>query len=614
MELLYLWINNFRSIQQEGFNFGGKYSFDFDYETGRLFCEDNDLFIEDFYGPKIKNVTALIGKNGSGKSTFLDFIKLNISVDIGVTNLSYLCLFKEKDREEIFIYNSTRKDLILPKDKEELFALAPNGRIDGDLASLRYLTAFIFYSPVLDFNYDPEYSPFDISSTNLLRNIKSSDFQASSSILDDLILKDVRSQLRFASNYSNILPFELPEELIMNPNPLDEGSITRHYNLKEDSFIPILHEFGEIIKADLYEKRGERELYYTEISASLFWHTIRHLLASNHKTKLSKFLSKGSFESTSNNPTWELLEYIYREESVNQSLPSWELIHVFFNQLHEMEEENVMYYFWARFNFEIRPQQKFNKVDKLLQVYSQLSVVGDFLRFNWPGLSSGQQSLYAMFARFYQIKEELKSFVSEKSDLRVSLHGMPSFKGAPDVIVMLDEGESHLHPQWQKEYIKVVTQYLPDIIGVPKIQMILASNSPFLISDLPHYNVVFLDEEEGKTKVQKKVATTFAANIHELLSQSFFLDSTIGRVAENKINEIIQWLNQDQEMTSDQTEYVNKVIRLIDDPLVQDKLLQLLSLKIENNNWEEYLLVQQRKLIDEKLNRIQKNRGNAENL
>lgn len=614
MELLYLWIENYRSIKQQGFNFGGRYTFDFDYKTGKLSCEDNSLFINDFFGSKVKNITALIGKNGSGKSTFLDFIKQNISFDIGRTNLRYLCLFKVNDRKEIFIYNSTRKKIKLPKDKKHLFSNAPEGRIDGDLVSLRNLTAFIFYSPILDFNFYPEHSPFDISSTNLLREIEPSEFQATSkNSLDYLIYKDVRSQLHFASHYSKILPFDLPEELIMNPNPLDEGAITRQFNFEEDSFIPVLNEYRKIIKNDLYERRGERELYYTEIYESIFWHTIRYLLVSDHKAELLKFLSKNSFKSTTNNPTRELLTLIYAEKSLNKFLPAWSLIQEFFDLLRSLEEEEIMYYFWARFNFKIRPEQNFKKVDSLLKVYFQLSVVGDFLRFNWPGLSSGQQSIFFMFSRFYQLKEELIEFVRKKNESRVQVHGMSSFKGKPEVIIMLDEGESHLHPQWQKEYIDLISKYLPDIIGVPKIQIILASNSPFLISDLPQYNVIFLEEEEEGTKVQQIAATTFAANIHELLSQSFFLDSTIGRVAENKINEVIQLLNQDEELSFDQVEYVKKVIRLVNDPLVQDKLLQLLSIKIENHNWEEYLLIQQRKLIDEKLNRIHKNRGNAEN-
>jgi len=613
MELLYIWIDNFRSIKQQGFNFGGKYTFSFDCENDKLFCEENSLFIKDFFGSKIKNVTALIGKNGSGKSTFLDFIKLNISADIGGTNLSYLCLFKIEGREEIFIYNSTRKKLKLPKGKEKLFAIAPKGRIDGDLASLRYLTAFIFYSPILDFNYNTQYSQFDISTTNLLRDMKLSEFQASSCTLDDLILKEVKSQLYFASNYSNILPFKLPETLIMSPNLLNEKAITRHYNknIENDFFnLKIYQQYREIIKTDLYEKRSKRELHYTEISESIFWHSIHYLLLSNKKAELSNFLSKNSFDSTSKNPTWELLKNLYTEESVNKFLPRWTLIESFFNQLRDMNED-VLYYFWARFNFEINPLRNFKKVDKLLSVYSQLSVVGDFLRFNWSGLSSGQQSLFAMFARFYQIKDKLKSFVEEKSNNRVSIHGMSPFKGNPEVVIMLDEGESHLHPQWQKEFINIITEYLPDIIGVSKIQLILASNSPFLISDLPHYNVVFLDEKNGKTKVKETPLSTFAANIHDLLSQSFFLDSTIGSLAENKINEVIQWLNQDQELTTEQADYLHKVLKLIDDLPVQDKLLQMLSLKIENNNWDEYLLKQQRKLIDEKLNRIRKNRDNA---
>src|SRR5690606_15042422 len=198
------------------------------------------------------------------------------------------------------------------------------------------------------------------------------------------------------------------------------------------------------------------------------------------------------------------------------------------------------------------------------------------------------------------------------SDNRVNVHHMSPFIDKPDIVIMLDEAESHLHPQWQKEFIHIITKYLPDIIGTSKIQIILATNSPFLISDLPHYNVIFLEQDqEGMTKVMDTITSTFSANIHELLNQSFFLDSTIGRLAENKINNIINLLNSEQNLSLKQTAEIKALIKLIDDSFIQDKLIQMLSLKMDRNTWDEDMLEQQKKRIDEKLKKIRKNKGNA---
>ena len=63
--------------------------------------------------------------------------------------------------------------------------------------------------------------------------------------------------------------------------------------------------------------------------------------------------------------------------------------------------------------------------------------------------------------------------------------------------------------------------------------IILATHSPFLLSDIPHSNVLCLGENT------MSVEGTLGANIIELLGNSFFLSSVIGNVASNEIREIV---------------------------------------------------------------------------
>lgn len=602
MEIQYLWIKNFRSIEKQGFNFGGKYIFDFDYKNGNLFFEENNQFIPDFFGSKTSNVTALIGANGSGKSTVLDFIKLNISHDIGITNLHFLCLYKEKGRSEIFIYNSTGKKLKLPKGKESLFHTTDRGYIDGHIGSLLFPTAFVFYSPSIDFNYDQEFTSIDLSTTHLLKKSEDSEYSHGKNSFYELAHNEMKMQLSFASRYKRILPFLLPEELHMNPNFFKETKITRSLKLG-DKLISELTKWGGVIDAEIYELRGQLLQETVEIYKALFWHTINFLLKTIPSGDIRVALEKQTIKKS--NATWELLRNLYSNESF--LLPQWLQVESFFEILTKLEDEEIMYYFFARFNFKIRPTRNFQKIDALLNTYYDISVVGDFLRFYWSGLSMGEQSIFSMFARFYDARHEIKDkFMSYINDCRVNVWKMPRFEGKPDVVILMDEGEVHLHPQWQKEFVYNLVNYLPNIINVPKIQLILASNSPFLISDLPNHNVVFLESKKEKTIVQKKQPISFASNIHELLANSFFLDIPIGKFAENKINEVINSLNEEKDLSSEKVKYIHKIIRLIDDTTIQNKLIQLFALKIEGDDWEQHSLEHQRKIIDEKLNNLKK--------
>ena len=75
MELLYIWIENFKNIKKQGFNFSSKYWFEFDYKKNELICKKNENYLpKDFFGDNIKNITAIVGENGSGKTSLIEFI------------------------------------------------------------------------------------------------------------------------------------------------------------------------------------------------------------------------------------------------------------------------------------------------------------------------------------------------------------------------------------------------------------------------------------------------------------------------------------------------------------------------------------------------------------
>lgn len=75
MELLYIWIDSYKNIHRQGFNFSPKYRFDFVPTTfekdevlgGNLTCTENKDFPDNFFDKGISNVTAIVGEMGVGK-------------------------------------------------------------------------------------------------------------------------------------------------------------------------------------------------------------------------------------------------------------------------------------------------------------------------------------------------------------------------------------------------------------------------------------------------------------------------------------------------------------------------------------------------------------------
>ena len=151
-------------------------------------------------------------------------------------------------------------------------------------------------------------------------------------------------------------------------------------------------------------------------------------------------------------------------------------------------------------------------------------------------------------------------------------------------VVMIDEVETSFHPQWQKDFLYYLLKFIEELkLNDFYSHLILVTHSPFIISDLPKENIIFLDKDEnGKCKVVdglKEKKETFGANIHTLLSDSFFMeDGFIGKFAESKINEVINYLNNKKSKINTDEE-AQKIINIIGEPIIKKELQRMLDSK-----------------------------------
>jgi len=83
MELVYLWVEDYKNIKKQGFNFSPNFECEFTpiYEDDKL-SEKSELKVipkenplKDFFGKDI-NITAIVGENGSGKSSIFELLKM----------------------------------------------------------------------------------------------------------------------------------------------------------------------------------------------------------------------------------------------------------------------------------------------------------------------------------------------------------------------------------------------------------------------------------------------------------------------------------------------------------------------------------------------------------
>jgi ABC-type lipoprotein export system ATPase subunit len=166
-------------------------------------------------------------------------------------------------------------------------------------------------------------------------------------------------------------------------------------------------------------------------------------------------------------------------------------------------------------------------------------------------------------------------------------------------ILFLDEVTLPFHPTWEKRIIKLFIE----IFHNENIHFIITSHSPFLLSDIPKQNIIFLDkykEEDKEVKSEKQkignckvvdgLNQTFGANIHTLLSDSFFMeDGLMGEFAKGKINEIIAFFNNENELYKNDKDKLFKIINTIGEPFLKDKLLFMYNEKYPKTDDEKIL-------------------------
>lgn len=158
--------------------------------------------------------------------------------------------------------------------------------------------------------------------------------------------------------------------------------------------------------------------------------------------------------------------------------------------------------------------------------------------------------------------------------------------------LIFDEIELYFHPDFQKTYISdLLTSITRTGMPFRGINIIFVTHSPFILSDIPPVNILFL--ENGTPSIRNDFRT-FGANIHDLLADSFFMSNGyMGKFAEQKIDDTIKWLYENYEALKKfenndpyQIEYIisnneldrikhKEIIDLIDEPILKKKLLEM---------------------------------------
>ncbi|MBS1917917.1 MAG: hypothetical protein JST87_16730 [Bacteroidetes bacterium] len=593
MEIHFIWIHKFAHFKNQGINLSSKYFIKLELDKnnennneGRLIIKYNPNYIDDFFGkPNIVNVTGIIGKNGTGKSSILNYIKsylpegleANIESDIIVysyenANESHHCIMVPQNWN-LQVIDDTGKFII--NNYGQSTNVMQSFRLSSKLSEIDY----VYYSFFID--YKPELTDWaglkNISTSALIEQERkkrveenlslpnNQDTQNFSSDLEYFIGNEITKAVQFLiSSSRSILPFSPPNTLNISIDNTDRIFFSKTNTTEKD-----VHDLiTRLDNKNKKEKANDRPLNSMLIALLInlllterkFSSSIKfsHDFSIKKKESLKKFITR-FFVNLRNN------EVNYGNTTIPYSkyLELSELVPKFITQFENLLNQKIIS---VQNSNEKQPNFVFHLSDKadqafsaLITIYLKIKGLTPFLSFKWRGLSTGEQSYLSFVSRFYHLKH----------------HEIGSADLKKNLVILIDEGDAGYHPEWQRKFFKNTIEFLSLLFSEHKLQLIITANAPFLTSDLPKYHIIFIEKTSDEQVIvhekENNRAETFGGNIHTLFSDSFYMDGAIiGAFAKEKIDSIIKYLGNDQITQPDQA--YKKTINLIGEPILRRKL------------------------------------------
>lgn len=243
----------------------------------------------------------------------------------------------------------------------------------------------------------------------------------------------------------------------------------------------------------------------------------------------------------------------------------------------------------------------------------------DLIKLN--DLSSGEQQL-----------------IHSVSSITYHLNNINSVKGKKTikyeyVNLIFEEIELYFHPEYQRKFIDYILKSFENtnLKKIKGINILFITHSPFILSDIPKQNVLFLQTEEREIENEKgekekkmlaipqvyKGDNTFGENIHQMLTDGFFITDTKGAFVKSKIDEFLLFYNDRYHKSKKDFEtrqkYFESLIALIGEDYVRRILTNHLKELKRHFEIEKYETIElenlekEKRKIEEKINHLKGN-------
>jgi ABC-type hemin transport system ATPase subunit len=616
MQIAYLWIEEFRGIKQQGINLNGQFNFIYDSKSHSLSVSENLDFIDEFYGKSISSITAIVGENGAGKTSILDFIKDRIGHERPIRNKMVL-VYSENNTTSFKVVINTSEDKFkiihtIPKSRFKLTIIhlkdillkyknneleEPKSFSSPLIANSTRLTRgfyrskqpsllelipdfkksiIVFYSNIFDYRTE--------ASSSFVYNLSTNFIEAKESTKTRFV--EIKSQVDLLIR-KNILPEDLgitPPEFISARIRIPRSYPVRNDRLYfDDPIRSNINQFINLLAFHLTEaiKRSRIDSNVTLLVCVDLLANFCYEVCLGHKAiYVKEFIRQFTDTLTASKTIIDdvaILNHVINEinRSINQEIRIFSPdtakannklasnLKKVFDFIIDFRYRATIHLGYYTFTLRVSAEDA-NETKSFIEAYIGSINQRGLIEMNWQDMSSGEKARLAFLARLNSMKSDtlFKDFGQGKS-----------------IILLIDEGEQYFHPQWQKNYVQFLVTYLPKLFPDVNMQIILTSHSPFVLSDLFRENIIYL----AKNPKTRRIAVidnatkekTLAANIHTLFTDAYFMQGgLIGTHVQIKMQEILEPLAKGV-ATKEQAKTILRFINSIGEPILRTRLLNM---------------------------------------
>lgn len=602
MKLIYCYIEHFRNIENQDVSLSDE--FDCRYRDSKIFIEKrekNPLMDYIYDNGFMSNLKIIVGKTGSGKTNFLQLIGMDWwNRKSTADGDAYLLLYKMHNENDFFVEevglgNKTRAYCFTYDfDKHEILKYIPAACDDHEDTYIinafdRYAFASCPYDNVRQEQMfdNNQFIPRKI--TQYGKSSVSMECEFLKEYLSHFSEKSIKRRVSFVigwKNWQNKIQSDLDEKLIKREywTYKDRAEEQRDKNFRN----------GQYNKPIEYDKKStpkSRFIHDLMVDFAIYLRKWAELVEYEFPEKYYPYtgivydlgiedpreLPDGKKMGILKRIDW-LCQYIdYQTDEImsNRGLV-WQIgsdIRDLFHLLGKMDDK---YFTDTEFtipvmDIDVNGKTVMRDVFERMEQYrpDQIGVFTEcLLPYHWSYVSSGEYQ----YAKIWGVLEEYGVRVKMMTQGQKYSEAIQ-----PNLILLLDEPENYMHPEMCRTFIRNLNVLLSKRNPNTELQVLISTHSPFMLSDVMASQVIKMDyDENGKCVISESKKPYYAANIHSIMADGFFLEYTIGEQAriflEDKFKLLQRLTCMNRNLSSSEKEELTMIRSLI--PNIGDALIR----------------------------------------